>query len=296
MEQLIALFHRNFPFCVREEAFVRTLLAQEKNVILSETDENGNRIGAAVLEDNTILMLCVDPEYRRRGIGTQLLARAEETIRNGGYASIVIGAGAHYLMPGIPAVRPVVEENLQPDTVYAGLEDHTDFFRKRGYMHRWDCNCFDMRMDLADYAAVPFATEGITYRWARPDDISGITACTDRAHESFTKYYRNPALYREDNPKRVFIAEADRKIVGTLIVSFAAEGDGLGSVGCTAVDPDYQGRKIASNLVILGTGLLRDAGLSKAFLGYTYTGLDKLYGFAGYRICVYYFMAEKKFL
>ncbi|MBR5444855.1 MAG: GNAT family N-acetyltransferase, partial [Clostridia bacterium] len=118
MEQLIALFHRNFPFCVREEAFVRTLLAQEKNVILSESDENGNRIGAAVLEANTILMLCVDPEYRRRGIGTRLLARAEETIRKGGYASIVIGAGAHYLMPGIPAVRPVVEENLQPDAVY----------------------------------------------------------------------------------------------------------------------------------------------------------------------------------
>ena len=197
-------------------------------------------------------------------------------------------------MPGIPAARPVIAETLQPDAIYEGLEDHTSFFRKRGYSHSWDCNCFDMRMELAGYAVLPFPTEGIAYRWAAPEDIPGITACTDRAHESFTKYYRDPSFYRQDSAKRVFAAEADGKIVGTLIVSFATEGEGLGSVGCTAVDPDYQGRKIASNLVILGTGLLRDAGFSKAFLGYTYTGLDKLYGFAGYRICVYYYMAEKK--
>ena len=295
MEQIIALFHRNFPFCVREETTVRNLMTQEKNIILSETDDNGTLIGAAVLEDNTLLMLCVDTDHRRQGVGTRLLVRAEEMIREAGYDRIVIGAGAHYLMPGIPAARPVVEEILQPDAVYEGLEDHTDFFRKRGYIHRWGCNCFDMRMALSDYAALPFATEGITYRWAVPDDIAGITVCTDRAHESFTKYYRNPVLYRQDSPKRVFIAEAEDRIAGVLIVSFAAEGEGLGSVGCTAVDPDYQGRKIASNLVILGTGHLRDAGLSQAFLGYTYTGLDKLYGFAGYRICVYYYMAEKKF-
>lgn len=33
--------------------------------------------------------------------------------------------------------------------------------------------------------------------------------------------------------------------------------------------------------------------MHNAFLGYTYSGLDRLYGRAGYRICVYYFMAKK---
>ena len=151
-----------------------------------------------------------------------------------------------------------------------------------------------MRMDLRDFSAQPFVTEGITYRMAVPADMAGAAACTDDAHESFTKYYRDPEMYTGTGKKRVLVAEADGMIVGTLIVSLESEGAGLGSVGCTAVRHAYQGRRIASNMVILGTGMLRDAGMRQAFLGYTYTGLDKMYGFAGYKICVYYFMASKQ--
>ena len=47
-------------------------------------------------------------------------------------------------------------------------------------------------------------------------------------------------------------------------------------------------------MVLAGTRSLRDAGLERAFLGYTYSGLERLYGRAGYRICAYYFMAQKR--
>lgn len=294
MEALYDLFRRNFPFCVREQSFARSLLSQNENTVFTEIDDSGRLIGAAVLEQNTLLMLCVDREYRNRGIGSRLLEAAEKAVRQAGYDSLVIGAGAHYLMPGVPTVRPVVDEHLEPDAVYNGLEDYTAFFIKRGYIHSWGCNCFDMRRDLGDYTASLFHTEGITYRWAVPEDMDAVTACTDDAHESFTKYYKNPDMYHEGSAKRVLLACCGEDAAGVLIVSFAAEGPGLGSVGCTAVRHKYQGRKIASNLVMLGTQKLQEAGMEKAFLGYTYTGLNRMYGFAGYKICVYYFMAVKK--
>lgn len=76
-------------------------------------------------------------------------------------------------------------------------------------------------------------------------------------------------------------------------VSLESEGPSRGSVGCTAVRKSHQGHGIASNLVILGTRHLKDCGMQEAFLGYTYSGLDRLYGSAGYRICRFYFMAKK---
>jgi len=295
MEALYDLFRRNFPFCVREQSFARSLLSQKENTVFTEIDDAGRLFGAAVLEQNTLLMLCVDKEYRNRGIGSRLLEAAEKAVRKAGYDHLVIGAGTHYLMPGIPVCRPVVEEKLETDAVYEGLEDHSSFFAKRGYSHSWGCNCFDMRRDLKDFTAVPFVTEGITYSWAVPEDMEAVAACTDDAHPSFTKYYRDPDKYRKGNDKRVLAARCGNDIAGVLIVSFGSEGPGLGSVGCTAVKNAYQGRKIASNLVILGTEKLQEAGMEKAFLGYTYTGLDRMYGFAGYKICVYYYMAKKQF-
>lgn len=44
----------------------------------------------------------------------------------------------------------------------------------------------------------------------------------------------------------------------------------------------------------VGTRALRDMGMREAYLSYTYSGLDRLYGAAGYRIKVFYMMAEKK--
>jgi len=56
----------------------------------------------------------------------------------------------------------------------------------------------------------------------------------------------------------------------------------------------FRDKHIGVNMVIMGTKYLKSRGLKNAFLGYTYSGLDKMYGYAGYRICIYYFMAQKK--
>ncbi len=297
--ELSFLFRRNFPFIVREEAKVREILENKECIIIEKRNERNDLIGAAVVHSNTILMLCVDKEYRKRGIGSELLNRAEQAIKEAGYEEVTVGAGYDYLMPGVPTNKRYVD--AVNERLYEGLDDAaSEFFEKRGYMHSWDGNCFDMRFPLTEFAKDEYkigdTVDGICYRFATEEDTEKIFACTDAAYEEFTQYYKDDKLYRgegKQNPK-VLIATDGDAVVGTLIVSLETEGEGLGSVGCTTVKPSHRGRHIGVNMVIIGTKYLKDSGMKEAYLGYTYSGLDHMYGYAGYKICLYYMMAKKQ--
>ncbi len=294
-DMLVSLFHRNLPYITREENTVLALLSSPENAVF--TRENGH--AACVVHKNNILLLAVDEEYRGRGIGSELLAEAEAHIRAKGYDSCTIGAGDDYLCPGVPVrekpfAETLLRENLDP-RIPAG---NATFFIKRGYAHAWgDCNCFDMRMNMADSSITEHnlgdTILGVVYRWAELSDMPAVLACTDDAQPSFTQYYSTPALYDDHSPQRVLIALADNNVVGAVQVCFETEGEGLGSVGCTAVSHAHRGKKIATNMIMLGVKELSKAGMRESYLGYTYSGLDKLYGLAGHAVSVLYFMAHK---
>lgn len=297
--ELIALFRRNFPFVVREESTVRNILGNKECKIIEKRDDKDALIGAAVVHNNTILMLCVDKEYRNCGIGSELLHEAERVIKESGHEDVVVGAGYDYLMPGVPTSKRYTD--AVNERLYEGIDETAStFFEKRGYTHSWDCNCFDMRFPLSEFSKEEYSigdtVDGICYRFATEDDAENVWACTDAAYEEFTQYYKNGELYRGDgtqNPK-VLIATDGEEVVGTLFVNLETEGEGIGSVGCTTVKPSHQGRHIGVNMVTIGTKFLKDAGMKEAYLGYTYSGLDHMYGYAGYQICIYYMMAKKQ--
>ena len=90
------------------------------------------------------------------------------------------------------------------------------------------------------------------------------------------------------------IAKKDLEVCGSIIISIETEEKNTGSVGCTATKTNFRHQKIATHLVKIGTKYLKDIGMKYGHLGYTYTGLDKLYGYAGYRITTKYMMAEKQ--
>lgn len=329
-EELYGLFERNFPFIVRDKATATEILSHENNKIIEERDERGELIGASVINNGTILMLCVDKPYRNRGIGSRLLSRSETAVRENGYSEITAGTGSSdtdYLMPGVPTSRRYFE--AQGEELYDGLDaSASDFFTKRGYIHDRDCDCFDMRFKLRDFDDkghdIGDRIDGIVYRWAEPSDRKAVFDCTDNACTEFTRWYRDDSLYQPYGDERVLIAADNDTVAGALIVSTDSENapdvniyneltsieisaqkeetpargcvsrHSIGSIGCTAVRTGYRGRHIASNLALLGTKHLRDAGMTDGYLSYTYTGLDRLYGYAGYKICVYFMMAKKQ--
>lgn len=295
-QELFEIYERNFPFLVREKDTVQRILSNKDNIVIEQRDEQNKLIGASVLNQNTILLLCVDVEYRKKGIGSRLLQLSEKAVRDGGYSEIKAGAGFDYIMPGVPTAKRYVE--AENESLYQNIDETaSEFFTKRGYVHSWKCNCFDMRVSLSRYEKEEYhvgdTIGNITYRFAVPDDREGICACTDDAYPEFTKYYQGETLYDSNSSTRVLAAFADGKAVGAVIVGIEDAGKQLGSVGCTAVRPAFRGRHIAVNLVIIATKYLKDAGMREAYLGYTYTGLDHLYGYAGYRVCIYYMMAVK---
>lgn len=351
-QELFELYQRNFSFVERNENTVRRILGNADNRIIEERNAPGRLIGAAVVNQNTLLLLCVDAEYRNGGIGTGLLEDAEQAVRDSGFDTIAVGAGFDYITPGVPTSRRRFDsenEELYPELDRAA----DDFFTKRGYVHAWECNCFDMRCDLTSQRGKQHLpdeasrrADGVTYRFAEPEEVENVCACVDDAWSDFTEYYRQEALYHADSSSRVLIAvrqrsqdrqdgpikqedqdrqsrsieqgsqdekdvqkapagqgdrnrgqrdgKASGEVAGTLIVTIEDEKRKLGSIGCTAVRPAYRGQHIAVGLVMEANRYLKEAGMKEAYLSYTYSGLDHMYGYAGYRICVYYMMAQKK--
>lgn len=298
---LYEMFRKNFPFIIRENNTALNLLSDPNNKVIEKKDEKGELIGVSVINKNTIYMLCVNEQYRNKGIGTQLLNESENYILSKGYDTVILGVGDSYLMPGIPMRSKPYNEVLNDDKIYDNVSDEANkFFTKNGYTHSWEeCNCFDMR---SDYSKVDFPNwslgdtiDGIQYRWATKEDIPSIIECTDDAHEKFSKYYKDESIYSIDGEKRVLIALDENEVCGTLMVcTDEAKEKGIGSVGCTTVKTDHQGRHIGVNMVILGNKVLKDEGIKEGYLAYTYSGLDKMYGYAGYKICIYYNMAQKQ--
>lgn len=321
-EELFEIFIRNFPFVVREKGTVQGILNHKDNVVIVERDKNNRLIGAAVVNKNTILMLCVDKEYRRKGIGSRLLKEAENLVWQAGFDKINVGNGFDYLAPGVPTSKRYTE--AENEKLYPGLnEESSSFFERRGYLHSWDCNCFDMRFPLCEWKEkVPyikddvfiFAPEDkykenntlqknesyieknsseIVYRFAEKSDKKAVLTCADNAYPEFTQYYRDDALYQKENQARVLAAFCGSQVVGILITGVEDREKSLGSIGCMAVHPAWRGRHIAVNLVLAGTKYLKEIGFREAYLSYTYSGLDHMYGYAGYKICVYFMMAVK---
>lgn len=301
MNEVYEIFRRNFPYISREEKTLIEIINNENNYIIKKKNEKDELIGCAIVNRNTIILLVIDKEYRNQGIGTELLNKCEEYIKENNYEKIVLGVGFNYLMPGVPTSDKEVEsynENIISDVTNTA----SNFFKKKGYVHSWgDCNCFDMKMNLNDFTQNEYSIgdtiNEVTYRWATPNDIEDIVKCCDDAcqyqDEKFSKYYINKKLYDSNSNQKVLVAVKNNKIVGTLIVSIETEGKDLGCVGCTCVMFSETHQKIGTNLVKLGTKYLKDIGLKKANLSYTYSGLDKLYGASGYMISTYYFMGEK---
>ena len=71
-EQITTLFRLCYPGVVRSDGSVRHTLSHEENHILTRFDGE-TLVGAAVYYDDRILMLCVHPDYRGRGIGQALM-------------------------------------------------------------------------------------------------------------------------------------------------------------------------------------------------------------------------------
>ncbi len=278
-EEIYRLFKRNLPYIERGEETVKQILSDPENhLILHKVGET--LAGVSVINDSTVYLLCVDEPFQRQGIGSSLLARSEEYAASKGVKKLTLGTGKEYIMPGVPM-----------------NEGAHEFFKKRGYRHSWgDMGCFDMEQLLEDFPCMDHflgeTRNGVTYRLAVPEDLERVVRCVSDAEPKFLRFYRNENFYQKDTQRPIVMAERDGEVLGAILLYIGRE-ENMGSVGATATAHPYRNQGIATNLVKVGTKHLKDLGLKRACLGYTYTQIVKMYGKAGYRVSVEYFMGEK---
>lgn len=295
MNEYYEFYIKNFPYIYREQQTTLDIINNKENKYIEKRNENNELIGLSIVNKNTILLLCVDPKYRNKGIGTYLLEESEKTIVNDGYENAILGVGFNYLMPGIPTSKHYFDsehENLYPE-----IDNSAEsFFMKKGYINNSECDYFDMGQNLDNFnydgIHIGDVVNGIEYRFGNESDIDDICICTDDAEENFTKYYKMKEHYSENS--RVMIAIVNGEVAGTMMMGLETEGNKVGDLAVATTKHKYRNRHISANLTNLATQFLKDNNMEYSHLNYTYTGLDHVYGYAGYEICVYYTKASKQ--
>ena len=87
MEELLKIYHKNFPNNIRDENTVKKIFGDSNNYIIQKRNNN-ELIAVSVINRDTIIMLCVNKEYRNKGIGTDLLNQSEAYVLNNGFNKI----------------------------------------------------------------------------------------------------------------------------------------------------------------------------------------------------------------
>jgi ribosomal protein S18 acetylase RimI-like enzyme len=281
INEIIGLFRENLPNVLRRESVLSSVLGDKGNHII-ECRDGGKLVGVSVINEGTIYLLCVDKPSQSQGIGTKLLSQSEEYIASKNFKKVALGLGKGYIMPGVP----------MNDGAHG-------FFVKFGYAHSWgDSGCIDMCQALEGFCyndyAIGDTINGIKYRWAEVSDLESTVKCVSDAKEDFVQYYQVEELYKQGSNAPILIAEKDNEVLGTIMVSVGEMlGDNGGSLDCLATAQKHRGKGIATTLTTLGTKHLKDAGLSNAYLCFTYTDIADMYRRIGYEICMNYFMGEK---
>lgn len=129
-EEIFEIYKRNLPFITRKKEIVLQILSNTHNIILEKREKSGKLTGISVINRNTLLLLCVDAGYRNQGIGTGLLEKSEQIVKNNGYKKIVAGNGYDYIMPGVPTSRRYFD--AENEELYQELDENASIFFKNG--------------------------------------------------------------------------------------------------------------------------------------------------------------------
>lgn len=268
VSSMLAIYNQSIPFLQNNsESFDSCLrLTNDSRYFIEEVE--GVPAGFAVINQNSILALCVSPKWQNRGIGTKLLREAENGIYERGHSHILLGrSNQSYLFQGVP---------------YIDFYNSCGFFEKHGYAASW--SSIDMSLSLIDFSLekikIPAVPDNITFRYAEKEDQEILQAKVFGVNPSWCKYYIQPE-------NEIYLVEENGEIVGFVLIckdnmSFSLNFNGrVGGLACLGVIPEKRNRGIGIQLAAFGTHELKLMDCNYSYLGYTW--LEEWYGALGYK-------------
>lgn len=204
-------------------------------------EEDGALRGVIVTCGRWIRLIAVDPDYRRRGIGSALLADAEARLIAERRLVFAAEAG-NYFTPGVPA----------------GDATTIAFLKKHSYREFDDTQ--NLIAELAGELAVPPQV-----RRATLDDRPRVLEFINR-HFGRVWQFEADHAFRND-PVTLFILEEDGEIAG--FSAHEANNRGLGTFGPTGVAPSMRRRGFGSLLLQASLADLHEAGFRETVIPWT---------------------------
>lgn len=272
---LYKLYLKCFPqYPVKEQVFFDQLRPEQATIFPEYCQEK--LVGFSMIHGNSITLLCVDPLFRKQGIGQKLLKQSEESIAESGYKEVILGKGRRYLLQGVP----LESEGAVP------------FFQHRGYDAQW--TSVNMLLSLDQFQkkeiAIPPAPEGLTYRLISQDEMPRLLQAVENAQPYWMDCFR-------ECTDPILVAELEGQLVGFEIVApeggrFIPSPEKVGSIGCVGVVKEFRNRGIGMDMVLHGIQWLQQQGCGSIEL--LYVALVDWYRKLGFEVNQQQWMGEKK--
>lgn len=276
--QCYEIFRNCFKeFTLDFESFKRLTFRKGIKILTKKVDDK--IVGYIIYYKNRINLLCVDPSFQNQGIGSELLAKAEEDITSTNeYKDIVLGRS-----------KILLASVCTKDEYYERKGAH--FFKRRGYTSLGYCE--EMSLDLSKYdinkTKYNHDIEGVSFDFFKgsKEDLLAAVALVDKAW-----------LDCFDSPECIYVAMKDDKVVSFCnitvgdVTKLTNENSLVGNVGCVGTIPSARKQGIGLTLVAKATEILKERGVNIAHIHYT--GVAPWYRKLGYETYIYYWFAHKK--
>lgn len=263
-EKYREIFCRCYPqFRMSSERF-ESILINDRTHIINHYETDG-LAGFALTEGQVLRLICVLPEHRHKGIGSELLAKAEAYAAEQGFDSLLTGGVSSKFLIGA-------------DKTSWG------FFERNGFTSVGGCD--EMLMPLKNFIYNKDCFHGhdiAEYGWYK-GDTEALRKAVAEVDEDWVQYF--------DENSRVYCATVDGEIASFCLVTLDAQNyltDAYGRVGmpgCVGTVPSFRNKGIAIEMIAQVTEYLKSEGMDISFI--FFTGVAEWYKKLGYEI----FMTE----
>ena len=227
--------------------------------------------GFAVIESFALRLICVEPGYQRRGIGSALLEEAESYVSRKGFDKLLTGGISSKFLIGA-------------DKAAEG------FFEKKGFRCTGSCDELMLRLDGYTFDESSFrGHECAEYGWYS-GSMDKLYKAVSEVNESRTKFFVGH--------EHIFTATVGGEtasfcLVDTDVTNYLSDNFvRVGTPGCVGTVPKFRDRGIAIEMIARVTQYLKDCGMDISFI--YFTGIADRYKKLGYEAFMTEMFMEKQ--
>jgi len=246
-----------------------------------------------------VSFIVVDPDQRRKGIGTELLSLAESWCKRQGTQILRLGSDYPHFFPGVPVSIPPQESSLLGRAPFSEDVTTSEFFAKRGFRADW--TEYDLIADLKtiDLGSSPHEVFAQTdYHFSlcsdelRPATLEFLsTSFPGRWYQEMVDGFEN-GLQNED--VALAVQNDSKKVVGFARIGSKTSshlspglfwrgllGPNSGALGPIGVDSSCRGKGLGLALLRASLSELKRRGVDLTVIDWT--DLVGFYGKLGFR-------------